>query len=240
MEIAVEQESEPQREDTVTLPSGRSVALPARYANWSVAGALFPAHRASLRDLLPEPLVPATVGPGLGAIAVAGIDYVETAVGPYNEVAISIPASERAGLPGQAAYIHALPVTTEDARDLGRQVWNYPKSLADLTIDRSSERVRVEWYDEDAHVLTLTVPAFDGQRRRNEFVTYSGDGPIRTRISAHGEFGLRPLADATLELGSTDVAGTVEELLASERAFLATTGRNIRSRLPRGERVTEK
>lgn len=238
MEIGVRQETEPRRDDIVDLPSGRSVALPARYADWSVAGALFPADKDGLRDMLPEPLVPATVAPGLGVIAVAGIDYQETAVGPYDEVAVTIPAGERGGPPGRAGYIHALPVTTEDARDLGRQVWDYPKELADLTIERSAERVSVEWYDDGGHVLTLTVPDRGGRRRRNEFITYSGETPIRTRIPAHGEFAVRPLPNARLELGSAGVGGTLEELLASEQALLATTGRKVRSRLPRGVRVS--
>ncbi|WP_301121753.1 acetoacetate decarboxylase family protein [Mycolicibacterium fortuitum] len=67
--------------------------------------------------------------------------YVDGDLGPYLEygtnVMVNRPGSEEAGLRGlgsAGAFVHHLPVDGEFTLQAGRQIWGYPKVLADFTV----------------------------------------------------------------------------------------------------------
>ena len=70
--------------------------------------ASFPARLGALRPLMPDHRVsPARLAPGLGVVSVACVEYRDTEVGPFDEVAISVSLNEpwfRANLPGRALF----------------------------------------------------------------------------------------------------------------------------------------
>jgi hypothetical protein len=71
--------------------------------------------------------------------------YIDGDLGGYLEygtnVMVNRPGSEASGLRGlgsAGAFIHHLPVDGEFTRQAGRQIWGYPKVLADFTIHDGS------------------------------------------------------------------------------------------------------
>ena len=86
--------------------AGQPAKLPAFYYDGAEMTALFPARHGELRRLLPDPrLVPARLAPGLGVVAVSCLEYRDSDVGPYNELAVAIPLNEpffRPNLPDRA------------------------------------------------------------------------------------------------------------------------------------------
>jgi hypothetical protein len=67
--------------------------------------------------------------------------YIDGDLGPYLEygtnVMVNRPGSEASGLRGlgsAGAFVHHLPVDGEFTLQAGRQIWGYPKVLADFTI----------------------------------------------------------------------------------------------------------
>ncbi|WP_166910057.1 acetoacetate decarboxylase family protein [Mycobacterium sp. DL440] len=67
--------------------------------------------------------------------------YVDGDLGPYLEygtnVMVNRPGSQEAGLRGlgsAGAFVHHLPVDGEFTLAAGRQIWGYPKVLADFTV----------------------------------------------------------------------------------------------------------
>lgn len=85
---------------------GEAVKLPVFYYEGSAISAIFPARLKALRDLMPDPrFSPARLAPSLGAVAVTCFEYRDTDIGPYNELAISVPLNEPSfapNLPGRA------------------------------------------------------------------------------------------------------------------------------------------
>jgi hypothetical protein len=150
---------------------GRAGKTPTFYYDAGSISAAFPAHLRALRELMPDPCyVPARLAPGLGVIAIECLEYRDTDVGPYNEVAISVLLNDppcRLNVPGRAlvtssrtrrhdAYIWHIPVTTDVALRGGVDFYGFPKFIADIDFDEPAERRRCRLAEGSKHILTLT------------------------------------------------------------------------------------
>lgn len=177
------------------------IALPIRYWRTDCFMALFTADLGAVVDLLPSSrLHPVRVTRTKAVVAVGVFNYLETSVGPYGEIAVSpLCTLDREAPPvlplatgylrGLSAFVAHLPVTTRIAREAGRQVWGYPKFVADMDFDLRPEAQRVEMFEDGQEILSLDV------RRRGRvalesapLTTYTahGDRLIRTRIAMRG------------------------------------------------------
>lgn len=214
------------------------VKLPIFYYDGTAISAAFPARLGALRGLMPDPRIcPARLAPGVGVVAITCFEYRDTDIGPYNELAISVPLNEPASapnLPGRAlvagirrrqlhAWVHHLPVTTEIARVGGVELYNYPKFLAGIDFEETATERICRLSEGQEHILTLSgarLPApqsvelqlfshlwMDRQPQRSEF-----------KIGASA-FGASLMRDsARLELGSRHpIARELAGLLLSRR-----------------------
>ncbi|MDE3069884.1 MAG: acetoacetate decarboxylase family protein [Acidobacteriota bacterium] len=151
--------------------SGQAVKLPIFYYDGTAIGAVFPARLAALRRLMPDPrFSPARLAPGVGAVAITCFEYRDTDIGPYNELAISVPLNEpyhAPNLPGRAllaslrrrqmhAWVQHLPVTTEIARAGGVELYNYPKFIGGIEFERSGTGIECRLSEGREHILTLS------------------------------------------------------------------------------------
>ncbi|WP_168191208.1 acetoacetate decarboxylase family protein [Haloprofundus sp. MHR1] len=156
-------------EETATLSTGHTVSLPLR-CEADVAGATFTARWERLRSVVPDGLSPVRVAPRSGLVVLAGVRY--RSVGgfdPYEEFAVVVPVVRRTGSRRRATrlgvgavteiggYVHALPVTTEASKALGREVWGYPKTVADISVVDADGGMRVSVETEGATATTLVV-----------------------------------------------------------------------------------
>ncbi len=219
---------------------GHLMKVPAFYYDGTATTAVFPARYAGLRRLVPDPrFVPARLAPGLGAVTVSAFEYRDSDIGPYNELAISVPLCEPyagANLPGRAlltalsrrqfhAWVEHLPVTTEIARLGGVEFYNYPKFLASIDFTEPAGRRTCRLAEDGEHILTLqseSIPALvsgriqlfshtwmDGQPQGSEFKINA----LETGQSS------RP-GMATLTLGDRHpIALKLDRLLVSRRAI---------------------
>ncbi len=148
-----------------------AVKLPIFYYDGTATSAVFPARLGRLRRLMPDPRIcPARLAPGLGAVAVTCFEYRDTDIGPYNELAISIPLNEPwflPNLPGRAllasqrrrqlhAWVHHLPVTTEIARAGGVELYNYPKFVGGIDFEENATQRVCRLSEGAEHILTLS------------------------------------------------------------------------------------
>ena len=109
--------------------------------------------------------------------AITFYDYRDTSLGPYQEVALAILVAQ----PGN--YIVDLPVTTRLACAVGRELWGYPKFVADISIDADGEEFQGRLCDE-AGELILTLSGRPGLLLKQntpgkDIVTYSQRVPQR-------------------------------------------------------------
>jgi Acetoacetate decarboxylase (ADC) len=148
------------------------VKLPIFYYDGIATGAFFPAKLGALRRLLPDRrMSPARLAPGLGVVGIMCFEYRDTDIGPYNELAISIPLNEPwflSNLPGRAmlaglarrqlhGWVHHLPVTTEIARVAGVDLYNYPKFIGGIEFTQTDRQRVCRLTEGQEHILTLTV-----------------------------------------------------------------------------------
>ncbi|RAQ41019.1 acetoacetate decarboxylase (ADC) domain-containing protein [Aspergillus flavus] len=125
-----------------------------------------------LQSRLPSPLEPITAFPGYGLVALTFYSYLVCDNDPYNEVSIAIVVRQ----PGNNSYsttqllssvwnrtfyghVLALPVDTEIARVRGVYGYQFPKWLANISMEMDDHNIKAELTATDGTPdLTLDVP----------------------------------------------------------------------------------
>lgn len=218
----------------ITLSTGQTVELPLDMEATMVC-ALFSAPRGRATAMLPRGLEPVPVTPrGNAAVLFMSVEYHHVGVdglAPYDEFVVIVPASPESptavgplSLPPAAVggYVWDMPVTTEAATALGREVWGFPKSVGSIShADAGSLRETTVRIDGEPYVeLSVDRPStrdlpvegdnyaiVDGQLRRN-------------RVEADGAVGVRPLTRAvSLTLGEHERADPLRDLDLGGRAL---------------------
>ncbi|NML17583.1 acetoacetate decarboxylase family protein [Azohydromonas caseinilytica] len=127
-------------------PALGGTPVPLRLDSLEAMAAVFGADTAAVRALLPAAgasvLAPLQWRPGRCLVSFIAVRYHEGDLGPYDELAVTVPVG-RAPLPRLQAlrdllrmrfegFIWQMPVTTERARDAGVRLAGFPKWVADL------------------------------------------------------------------------------------------------------------
>lgn len=190
---------------SVVLSTGQTVSVPLE-TDASLSGVALSADYESVDGLLPESLSAVRLTPRRSAVVLLSVDYNEVsggAVEPYNEVGIMIPAVPAAGpmstlrQPSKiGGYVWQLPVTTEPACALGREIWGYPKSVADIEITTDGSRTETHLHRDDKHVLSLAIdrPSTHSLTVPLSSYTQKAGELIRTPLAFRGALGCRPLS----------------------------------------------
>jgi len=229
---------------------GRKVEFPVFYYDFSAVTASFIVKASKLREMLPHPkFVPAEIWPGTGVLTISAYEYRDTDIGPYNEVAVSVPMNfENANfLPRKSAismlrrhkfalYVHQLPVSTEEARLGGVYFYNYPKFLADIKIEDKGERIETTLKEKDELILKMSAKKLATKKfGAFEYHTFSiKDNQIlhtliegsadRIGYSMMGKF-------ANLELGDHEVAKELKGLDLGENSHSGQYAEGAMSKL---------
>ncbi|MFD1642040.1 SDR family NAD(P)-dependent oxidoreductase [Halohasta litorea] len=192
-------------ESTRRLSTGQEVSVPLS-THASISGVVLSASAEGVGSLLPSRLAPVRLTPRRGMVVIMSVDYSRIGRGeidPYDEVAIMIPAVPDTGrLPllsalsgGVGGYVWQLPVTTEPACALGREIWGYPKSVAEIDIANDDGVTRTRLAVEGQHVLSLAVEQPPTRDRELSLSSYTvRDGELQQIPNTFsGELGLWPL-----------------------------------------------
>jgi len=155
---------------------------PTFFYDASSFSAAFPARYGGLRELMPDPrYVPARLGPGLGVVAIAYVEYRDSDIGPFREVGIVIPLNEpyfRANLPGRAlmsarrlgqvhVFVRHAPVTSEVAVRGSVDLYNFPHFIAEIDFSETDAQSRCRLAEGNGHILSLSgkrIPTPRSQR----------------------------------------------------------------------------
>lgn len=174
--------------------------------------------------------------------------YIDGDLGPYFEygtnVMVNRPGSEGSGLRGlgsAGAFVHHLPVDGEFTLQAGRQIWGYPKVLADFTVRGADNGagVRGEPFSFDVNIdgkpavgmdfkPGLPVPSRFTAKPQVQSTFSHLDGVLR---ETEGEMRLsgvryRP-GGATVRLGEHPYAKELAALGLPKRAMLSSSVRNV-------------
>jgi Acetoacetate decarboxylase (ADC) len=154
---------------TVSTSEG-PVELPILYRNVRNLDAFFLVDRIRVRAALDEAgasnLQPTCEWNGKALIGLACFEYLETTIGPYNEIALAVAVVRKDVKPRLGHWLQALgnvdnpdremgffvlhmPVTTTAARTAGREIWGFPKFVSLIDFDRSGRSARIRLADPD-------------------------------------------------------------------------------------------
>ncbi len=244
-----------------TGPSGNhrvgaeQVKLPILYQRDDCFLGVFDAARGPIEAVLPtRDLHPVSIGKkGRVAVIFMATNYLESSIGPYGELAIAIPCTHRRAAPplvpllledrleGWAPFVLHLPVTLGRSRDAGREIWGYPKFLADMDFRKRPAYQSVRLSEGGRHLLTLTVLQRGIPLRDDRpLITYTtmGSQLIRTALPSRAVCQLSLLPGlAKLELGAHPLA---DQLRSFDVSCASMFSRNYLTRgtiLPAGEVV---
>jgi len=223
-------EATSQRRSGQYLIQGQTVRMPCIVRDACSATATWLVPTRAAEALLPGPdLEIAEVLPGRGLLSIACIDYRDNDLGDYNEVSIAFFVRRRgernirylgAALDMMRGtlptYILHLPVNQSFTCEAGSAIWGFPKTLDEVSIDVSDDRLRCVWNKGGQNVLNISLPT-GGTRRfaEQELSTYSYiDGRLhRTPFTSSAEglgvhrggvniaLGAHPIADELRSLG---------------------------------------
>jgi hypothetical protein len=230
--------------------NGESVDFPVLYFDFRFVTCVFTVKINRLKTILPHPdFVPIQVWPGTGMLAITAFEYRDTSIGPYNEVAISVPINfPPATFLGKHSalsimrrniypvYIHHLPVTTEIARKGGVYYYNYPKFIAEIDFQEQNGFLVVYLKEKDELILRMSAKKIPIKKSdRFEFHTFS----LKDNAVLHSLIeGLAPKTGqkilgrcGKLELGSHLISRELESLKPNQTAWSGTYGEGTMSKL---------
>lgn len=226
------------RPETHTI-LGRELTLPSVVRDATAAVAFYMVSADAAQTLIAESgLRIATVLPGRTVCTIGTINYKDSDLDSYHEVAMTFFVHEPDTRPipfvstiigmlrgSLSAYIHWLPVDQEFTCAAGRQIWGFPKFITRIDIEHEGDVERSTLTVDGERVLTQTVRtggtrSFADRRQ----VSYTMlDGVLRrvpSDMSAE-DLGARP-GGATLELGPHPMAGELRSLGLPKNALFTT------------------
>lgn len=153
---------------TQAATSEGTVQLPILYHSTRNISAFFmvdeAALRASLKAAGAEQLQPACVWRGKALVAVASYEYLDTSIGPYNEIGIAVPVTPPGVKPRLGHWLQTLsdvdsptrelgyfvlhlPVNTPAACAAGKDIWGFPKFVTPIDYGRYDASVDIVLFD---------------------------------------------------------------------------------------------
>lgn len=180
-------------------------------------------------------LVPAQPAPGKAVVTLIAAKYLDGDLGPYNEAGLAVMVRPHDSRPvstgrnvagfwrGEArAYIHELPVNQEFTLRAGRDIWGFPKWMADIGIEhgRRSTTCTLAEGGRDAWRLEIARGFGGFTARGTEMTAYScTDATLRAVpwVTDNEGVRFRP-GGARLELGDHPLADTLRSVGLPRRA----------------------
>lgn len=175
---------------------GKKYRFPIRFYNYTGVVGIFPADATKVKDMLPsEKLSPYQPQANVALVLLAGYEYKNIdGLAPYNEFAIAVLATYKRNPDDEGElgyYVLHLPVTTEEARVLGIELWGFPKFLADINFTDNEESVVCKVQADAKDIVTLEAKKINTEPTLLDIYDYTiKDRQIaKTLVSFRGEYG---------------------------------------------------
>ena len=223
---------------------GRTVSIPVEirrarswFANFAVP------YEAARNLVVYSGLEPAMPLPGRAFCSLAFVDYDDGDLDPYHELAVAILVTEpgTSGRKPAGALIHQLPVDQSFTCEAGREMWGFPKFIADIDIRAGARGAGACTLVHDGErVLTLQVGRsipIPSRGTALDAFSYRDDVLRRTRWSLHADSSRMRFGGARLELGDHPIARELRTLGLPRRALMSGSLHDVRMEFAAAETV---
>jgi len=233
----------------VAAAGGRGLRLPVVYRRSELFQALFSADHGAVTAILPSAaLRPLRLGRGRCVYTVTVLRHHEAVVGdgaggvhlvrPYGEMVLGPAVTDRWLPPGAplvvpgpppasvGVFVAHMPVTTREARDLGRGLWGFAKFVADMRFSDGPSSRSARLAENGAEILSVEVAVRGSVRLEHGASTlYSTlDGRLlRTRCPTIAIVRRSMRGHGRLTLGGHPIADELRRLDLRERPYATQT-----------------
>ena len=164
----------------VLATTGRRLATAVHFRSLEAFGGQFDADAEAARRVMARPELDVVEHePGRTSVRVMALDYHDVdLLARYREVAIALPVRYRDADHDdeEGSFVLQMPVTSEEARWGGVEVYGFPKFVAAIELARDG-RTRVATVRAGgAHVLTLRVDSLESAQGQASFHNYTVRG----------------------------------------------------------------
>jgi len=152
--------------DKQVMCGERPLPLPLKFKEIRAMMGYFPVKASLIKPMLPAGLSPVSFF-GYGIVGLAGIEYRDVNIGPYDEIAVQTLVRYIGKLPPQARqgymrervgmHIMIISVTTQEASDSGIHIWGYPKFISQIEFQDQGDQRECRWRIDGQEVLRLTM-----------------------------------------------------------------------------------
>lgn len=207
--------------------TGVRLQTPTRYLDLSMIGARFTVPALKAKGVLPSnKLTPIERTPGIAELDLLAWEYRRVDIlFPYNGFAIFIPVvynrnDKAQELPGY--YFLYLPVTTEDARWGGVEIYGFPKFLAEIGFEDTAESRSCRLRAKGKNIIILEVKKLTIQSQSWDIccLTVKGRELVRSIFQVQGQRGSSDApGGATFTLGDHPIAEELRALGIDQTSF---------------------
>ena len=142
------------------------VPIPLKAKDISIMMSYFPIKAERLQPMIHNKLRPLSFM-GYCLLGIAGIEYKDMNIGPYNEVIVNVPVRFVGETPPQARgnflrekigmHILIISVTTQVALDSGAEIWGYPKFLSDIEFSEADGHKVCFWSASEEEIFSYSI-----------------------------------------------------------------------------------
>lgn len=221
---------------------GLDISFNAKYHDWSFYLIELRANYDVVKDLLASRhLLPKETALGETRLQIVACEMRRVQVaGPYNELSVQVPVEPLEDSPN-AKFTHLyLPVTTEESRWPGVDVFGFPKFIANIDIKTDSGRLACRLAQGDRMILEFQMDDKAGPRKHYHWDYYGTRKRqiVKSTMDPEGSiWEEQSSGNATLLLGDHPVADTLRKSLLSHEVVRTMTGHNVSSLLKKPVRI---
>ncbi|GAB2717754.1 acetoacetate decarboxylase family protein [Nocardia thraciensis] len=206
---------------------GEQIRVPVEVRSAEACSSLFPVGLQAARVLLAETGLEPVRFAGRALCALAFMRHLDTDLGPYHEFAFSLLARVPGRRGSTGAYIRWLPVNQSFTCVVGRELWGFPKEMADIRIVPKGRGKRCEVRLDDRLVVALDsgggIPAPAGMGGASMRTYTHRDGVLRATPWVMNPARVRMrLGGTRIELGDHPVAEEMRGLGLPARALFTS------------------
>ncbi|MCP3933763.1 MAG: acetoacetate decarboxylase family protein [Actinomycetia bacterium] len=242
-------------DQSIATTSEGDVALPMLFYDASLMLGLFHVDASKLTEAIGGVGVePALDMRGRGVVGLAFYEYRDASIASYNEVGLAAQVVRKGSKPPKFPlvdmvrkpasrksynYLFHLPVTTRSANAAGREIWGFPKFVAEIPLNFDGSRFEGSILESPSATPILK---YSGSRGRGlslpgmDLCLYTelDDQPMETVVDTNYKGYVGTGGNMTLKVGKSDhpMAQTLRKLdLDGKSPFLTHMAEGFRSRL---------